>query len=388
MRIVMLLSNPFRPDPRVLKEAVSLVQWGYDVTVICWDRTSELAAEETVGLNIHIIRIQNVRSGYGIGIRQLFRLPLFWLSTFPILNHLEPDFVHCHDFDTLPAGLLWSLFHFRPVIYDAHEHYAELCKPRLKGIIGKFTYWFLNIAERICTLTTSAVVTVDKRLGSIYRRSNQKVVIIGHYPNRILATKTTPIFGHSELVLIYIGRLSVDRGLLIYVDMLRNLREQGIPARLKLAGTFTPPNEKQRLIERCQGLENELDILGWIHYSQVPALLRTADVGLAILQPEPRYVKALPVKLFEYMAAGLPVVASNFPSIADIMNDIQCGTLVEPQDVQAAVEQIRYWWEHPDEVRKIGERGRQAVLEKFNWETSVGQLGSLYGSLATKERSP
>ena len=85
MRIVMLLSNPFRPDPRVLKEAVSLVQRGYDVTVICWDRASELAAEEIVDSNIHIIRIQNVPSSYGVGIRQLFRLPLFWLSTLPIL---------------------------------------------------------------------------------------------------------------------------------------------------------------------------------------------------------------------------------------------------------------------------------------------------------------
>ena len=388
MHVVMLLSNPFRPDPRVLKEANSLTAISYQVSIICWDRASEMKPEETLETGVHISRIQNVRSSYGLGIRQLLRIALFWLVTLPILNRLQPDLIHCHDFDTLPVGLLWGKLHRRAVIYDAHEYYAELCKPRLFGVGGKLVHWLISVGERIGTRIASAVITVDKGLASIYRRSNRKVMIIGHYPNRILAAKSTPIFGRAELILIYIGRLSVDRGLLIYLDLLRNLREQGIPARLKLAGTFAPPNEEQRLIERCQGLENELDILGWIHYSQVPALLRTADVGLAILQPEPRYVKALPVKLFEYMAAGLPVVASNFPSIADIMNDIQCGTLVEPQDVQAAVEQIRYWWEHPDEVRKIGERGRQAVLEKFNWETSVGQLGSLYGSLAKNDRSP
>ncbi len=380
--IVMLLSNPFRPDPRVLKEAKSLVDLGYRVTVICWDRAAEMEPEETLDSGVHIIRVQNVPSAYGIGTRQLLRLPRFWLATLPILNRFQPDLVHCHDFDTLPAGLLWGGLHCCPVIYDAHEYYADLCKPRLRGVGGALLYQLIRISERIGAHMASAVVTVDERLGAAYRRVNRRVVIIGHYPNRALATEATPVFTRPDLTLLYIGRLSVDRGLLFYADLLRYLREQGIPAHLRLAGAFTPPDEEQRLREYCQGLEDALDILGWIHYNQVPALLHSADVGLAILQPKPRYVEALPVKLFEYMAAGLPIVASDFPPIAKVFNDARCGALVDPFDLHAAATFIRHWWEHPDEARVAGENGRRAVLQKYNWETMTQRLNDLYVSLA------
>jgi glycosyltransferase involved in cell wall biosynthesis len=218
-------------------------------------------------------------------------------------------------------------------------------------------------------------------LGAIYRRLNRKVVIIGHYPNRAMAVEGAPVFARSQVVLIYIGRLSVDRGLLVYADLLRTLCEWGIPARLWLCGVFTPPDEENRLRERCRGLEDVLDVLGWVHYSQVPALLRDADVGLAILQPEPRYVAALPVNLFEYMAAGLPVVASDFPQIAAVLDDAQCGIPVDPLDSRAVANRIRHWWEHPDEARTKGESGRQAVLDRYNWEVLAQRLEDLYDSL-------
>jgi glycosyltransferase involved in cell wall biosynthesis len=128
-------------------------------------------------------------------------------------------------------------------------------------------------------------------------------------------------------------------------------------------------------------MEKALHVVGWIHYGQVPALLRHADVGLAILQQEPYYVVATPVKLFEYMASGLPIVASNFPAMAAVINEAQCGALVKPTDVEAAAGHIRYWWEHPDEARSAGENGRQSVLQKYNWETLMQRLDALYAQI-------
>lgn len=382
MHVAMLLSNPFRPDPRVLKEAVSLVQAGHDVTVICWDRASEMRPDERLVFGVRIIRVQDVPSSYGLGTRQLLRVPLFWLAILPILNHIQPEVVHCHDFDTLPVGLLWGRLHRRPVIYDAHEYYADLCKPRLRGAGGKLLYWLIHISERIGAYMASAVVTVDQSLGNIYGRLNQRVVILDHYPNRALAAKAATIFARSDLTLLYIGRLSEDRGLLIYVDILRRLRERGILACLRLAGDFTPPEEEHKLYERWRAVEDFVDVVGWVPYGQVPALLRSADVGLVLLQPESRYKVALPVKILEYMAVGLPIVASDFPPITAIIKEAQCGVVVNPLDPEAAVEHIAYWCEHPNEAQAIGENGRQAVLETYHWEALVERLDRLYVALA------
>jgi glycosyltransferase involved in cell wall biosynthesis len=210
---------------------------------------------------------------------------------------------------------------------------------------------------------------------------NKQVVVIGHYPNRQFAAIASHAFGHHSLTLIYIGRLSIDRGLLLYVDLLRRLREQGIPARLRLAGVFTSQKEEERLRRYCHGLEDALDILQWVNHKKIFALLREADIGLAILHPEPRYVTALPVKLFEYMAAGLPVVASNFAPIASVLVGARCGVTVDPLSPEEAVQRIRFWWEHREEARSAGENGRQAVLRLYNWETLAGKLDNLYHTL-------
>jgi glycosyltransferase involved in cell wall biosynthesis len=186
------------------------------------------------------------------------------------------------------------------------------------------------------------------------------------------------------LHMLYAGRLSRDRGLLLYADILRQLRKLGVPARLILAGAYTPASEADVLQQHTADLEGFIDQLGWVPYEKMPEVLHAADIGLAILQPEPRYVAALPVKLFEYMAAGLPVIASNFPLIAQVVTSSQCGALVDPRKCpSAAVNVIQKWWTARDQGQKLGENGRQAVLREYNWESLVGQIDLLYQSLLT-----
>ena len=88
--------------------------------------------------------------------------------------------------------------------------------------------------------------------------------------------------------------------------------------------------KRLRFNDYAKDIIKSIDYLGWISYDQMPLIYREADIGLAILLPEPRYVAATPVKLFEYMASGLPVIASNFPSIAEIVNEANCGLLIDP----------------------------------------------------------
>lgn len=389
MRIAMLLSNGFRPDVRVIKEAQSLTALGHSVHVICWDRAAEFPPIETLPGGAEIRRVQQVRSGYGLGARQLARIPLFWRAAFPHLDHLNPDLVHCHDFDTLPAGLWWGKIHHKPVVYDAHEYYADLCKPRLHGLSGNLLYRAIRLAEQWGARQAAAIVTVDELLAERYRRHNRTVVILGHYPQRQLAVEPNPVFSRPEMSLLYAGRLSVDRGLLVYAALLRALHERGIPARLRLAGVFTPASDEQVFREHIDGLEHWVEFLGWVPYGEMAGVLRSADVGLSILLPEPRYVVAQPVKLYEYMAAGLPVIASNFPSIAQVLHQSDCGVTVDPLGgIGQLADTLASWWANPATPRHLGEKGRQAVLVQYNWETLIGQLVHVYQSLIHPEASP
>ncbi len=381
-KVAMLLSNPFRPDPRVLKEATSLADSGYAITIFCWDRAGEFDPRETITSGVQIVRIQNIRSEYGIGARQIMRLPWFWSALRPYLNQLKPDLVHCHDFDTLPAGLLWGRLHRKPVVYDAHEYYAELCRPRLYGRTGNILYRLIQFSEHRAARMASAVVTVDETLGAIYRQQNRTLKIIGHYPFRSFATRPARVFSKDQLNLIYVGRLSRDRGLLYYHKLLLELLARDIPARLHLAGAFTPQSELTWISDLTNDLDPQVTFHGWTKYSDLPDLLASADIGLAVLMPDPRYVAAVPVKLFEYMAAGLPVIASNFPPIAEIVVDAQCGILVDPLgDPGAVAEQLTEWWRMPKIPIELGSNGHRSVQEKYNWEQLSLQLDELYKSL-------
>ena len=182
--------------------------------------------------------------------------------------------------------------------------------------------------------------------------------------------------------MVYVGRLSIDRGLLLYPEILRSLLSMGVPANLHLIGVFTPEDGKQQLFERCTGLENHLEVSDWVPYDKISDALKEADLGLSILLPEPRYVAAIPVKLFDYMAAGLPIISSNFPSVTRLIHEVVCGIVVDPlSSPEIIASDIAKLWHDPETAMQMGENGRQAVLDQYNWEYLLERLSALYRSL-------
>ena len=124
-----------------------------------------------------------------------------------------------------------------------------------------------------------------------------------------------------------------------------------------------------------------VDYLGWMDREGVKAALNESMIGLVTLHPIINYLDALPVKMFEYMAAGLPVIASNFPLWKKIIEGNQCGLCVAPLDPQAIADAIDYLLVHPEEAERMGRNGQKAVQERYNWGLEELKLTSLYDSL-------
>jgi len=128
---------------------------------------------------------------------------------------------------------------------------------------------------------------------------------------------------------------------------------------------------------------------GWRHVhhpgplprDEVVAGLRDAQVGLVLDHPISNYVEGYSTKMFEYMACGLPFIASDFPLWQRIVAEHDCGITVDPFDTDAVAKALNHLLENPEEAARIGENGRQAILHTYNWDIELRKLLSCYESL-------
>jgi len=107
-------------------------------------------------------------------------------------------------------------------------------------------------------------------------------------------------------------------------------------------------------------------------------VLGRSVAGLVTFHPLPNHIDAQPNKMFEYMSAGIPVIASDFPLWREIVLGNQCGLCVNPMDPAAIAKAIDHLVQHPDEGRRMGENGRRAVLERYNWSMEEVKLLAFY----------
>ena len=107
-------------------------------------------------------------------------------------------------------------------------------------------------------------------------------------------------------------------------------------------------------------------------------MLMEASAGLAVLHPVQSYVESQPVKIFEYMAAGLPVIASDFPRFRELVEQNGCGICVPPRDPAAIAAAIEWIFDHPLEAAEMGRRGRRLALDSFNWKSEEDTLLRFY----------
>ena len=127
-----------------------------------------------------------------------------------------------------------------------------------------------------------------------------------------------------------------------------------------------------------------IKFIGEITRKEVNELYGSARAGIVIYQPAQNHFEAQPVKMFEYMAAGLPVIASDFPFWKTIVEDTGCGICVDPQDAEAVRKACVYLLNNPEKGQEMGKLGRKAVVNKYSWTSEEKKLLELYESLNNK----
>jgi len=213
----------------------------------------------------------------------------------------------------------------------------------------------------------SVTPTIQQKLLK-YNSSN---VVVKNYP---IINKFKQVVRPNSKCVSYIGGINTIRGFYEIIEAAKTSNTS-----LKLAGVF----HEQHLLEAINTSEfsANVEFLGYINSTEVEKLLSKSFAGLVTLHPTLNFLDSLPIKLFEYMSAGLPVIASNFPLWKNIIEGNNCGICVDPKNSSQIAEAMTFLKENPEEAKIMGDNGRKAVLEKFNWENEEKKLIELYNTI-------
>jgi len=126
---------------------------------------------------------------------------------------------------------------------------------------------------------------------------------------------------------------------------------------------------------------SRVDALGFVDRNEVKAIIGRSMAGVVLYHPELNHINAQPNKMFEYMAAGIPVIASDFPLWKEILEGARCGVCVDPLDPDQIADAIRWIVDHPEQAEQMGKNGRKAIIERYNWKREEDTLLGLYRGL-------
>jgi len=231
--------------------------------------------------------------------------------------------------------------------------------------------------ERAAVTQFDLVIAATAPVGARFPRA--KTAGVQNFPFlHELDQPTAPPYEERPPVIAYVGNIQPTRGAREMVSAVA-LVPESLGARLELAGGCNPP-ELAADLDRLPGRDH-VEMLGWLDRSGVRALLARARLGLCVLHPTASFVEAQPTKLYEYMAAGIPFIASDFPRWREMVAKHDCGIVVDPLDPQAIADAMAWLLTHPGDAAAMGRRGRTAVESSYNWEAEAASLLAAYARL-------
>jgi glycosyltransferase involved in cell wall biosynthesis len=289
---------------------------------------------------------------------------------------LDADVYHFHDPELIPIGILLKIVAKKKVIYDVHEDLPVqvLNKKWINPCFRKSISVMIDKLEMISARYFDAIVAATPLIQS--RFPKDKVFLVQNYPIiKEFISAGDDDYLQRKPVVSYIGGISVPRGAREMVKAVSRLPDV-LNAELHMAGNVQP----ESLVDELKAYPGKIRLTmhGWISRKEVSKLLSATKVGLVVLHPLENYLDSYPVKLFEYMAAAIPVVASDFPLWKTIIENAGCGLVVDPQDPDKISEAICWLLEHPVEAEQMGKRGEKAVQNIYNWDREAEKLLSMY----------
>lgn len=369
MNVVVLTTVHPRDDNRVFNKEIAGLSSvpGYNVSAVVADG---LGDEHRSKYNIIDLGAPDGR---------LFRFISGNFKAFHRVKKLKPDVVHFHDPELMFLGVIFSMLGMK-VVFDVHENVPADIKDKywIPGWLRGGVSLFYRIVEFMCVRFFSAIVAATP---DIYQRYPSKLVILlQNYP-RLEEFSFSDEGGFEDkprgFSIAYLGAITRIRGIDNIVRSLSLLSNKDVC--FKLAGFFQEEGHQQDLEALPEW--KYVDFIGKVSREEVGPFLAGAKAGVVTFLPANNHINAQPNKLFEYMAAGIPVIASDFPLWRELIEQYDCGYLVDPESPESIAAAIKAIQDNPDLAKTKGMNGKRAIQSELNWEVESKRLIDLYQGL-------
>ena len=368
MRVVHMTSAHAWNDVRIYgKMCRSLAKAGHEVHIIApADKPS--GVKEADGVFIHSVT------------RALSRLKRMTCTVRNVALDsikLKADLYHLHDPELMTVANKIKTGTGAAVILDMHEDVPVhiLSKSWIPTAIRSSVAKAYNLYEQLALKNVDGIIAATPKIAERYS-SGMPCAVVKNYP-------LLEEFGAARCrreglpYFVYTGRIAEERGIIPMVDAIGELAGR---ARLAIAGSWSGDELRRRVMMR-QGWKYVRDY-GYLGRDDIVDLMRSAAAGIVILKPLPNYIESMPIKLFEYMAAGMPVIVSDFPLWNEIIgNNGKCGFLVNPVDVHEVVRTMNMILDDEARADAMGRNGRELIESRYNWTYEFQKFELFYSNI-------
>lgn len=366
------LSHP-SDDSRVFsRECVSLVAAGYEVHLIA--RSSQTREYCDQGVIVHpwpAFASRARRFSAALGVAREARA-------------IRADLYHVHEPELLAPILVAA--GRRPVIWDAHEPYQEKVfekswiPERLKPVVS--TGW--KLAEWLLLGRCAAVVAVSDLMANRLVSANRRVCVLHNYSRlNMPAPVANPVAGRRRNSCVFAGSLSQPNNVMGMIRAIGILKERGLDIRLELAGNAEDQASMDAINEEIRTLDimDRVTFHGRLSREDALQLQAQSGIGLVIELLNAGNKVGYPIKMFELMSLGVPLVYSDLPTFQAVAGESKCGIPVDPNHTEQVADAIARIVNDAQLADRLGAAGNAAIQQRFNWELEEPKLLNLYRDL-------
>lgn len=372
MKICILTTGHIALDDRIFyKQALSLKEISDDITIIAPDVKE---AYEVGGIKI-------------IGVTK----PQSLLDRFKIMDELinkaiqqKADIYHFHDYElVLKALKIKRNLPKAKIIYDVHEHYSDMVRmsKKLPKLIKPLVALGVDVVEKRKVKKFDYIITADDAVKERLKKVNKDIEVVYNFSDFKVKNhcKVEKVYD-----VIYQGGITMERGvfqLVKAVEIVKNTYKKDIL--MVFVGPISDKEVEDKVLPYLEAhkLQDNVKFLGKVPHLEVEEYIRKSKIGAVTLLPYPKYFKNIPIKQFEYMSCGVPVIGSDLPPIKKFVSKYNAGLIVNPRDAEEIAKAIIKLLDNDELRNEMGSNGMLAVEKEYNWEQMHSRLINIYKSM-------
>lgn len=358
-KVLMVISYP---DTRLKKEMDTLIKNGYEVKVIIWERGWPFTADQKVD-------VKSLKLNAPVGsIGSAFYFPIWFAFLIFWLFRTKWDVVHAVNFDTYLFSFFAAKIKNKPIIYDIYDFYGDVMPGKLRNVVVSMDKYLLPFSDVL-------ILADDSRVEQIGGDVHKKIFTINNSPTEYYFDKKYYKSSMNAFKVFIGGKIAEQRCL----DMIISAASKMKDVELIVRGHCQEADYKNQMIQMSQKFDNVDVYLDGVPYEEIVEGTLSADLTIALYDPNiPNNKYASPNKLFEAMASKIPIIVNEDTSMADIVRKEKCGIIIPYGNEEALIWAISRLKDDPNLKQKLGNNGRKAYENRYNWTIMENRLNSIY----------